>query len=240
MAEREGLRLQRLDEPQLLKLYGQLLTEGRVKPDRNGEMYADWSDRVANGETPTAREVSEACNTTIHAARAAVRRYKSGIIPKQKTTCGLAPKTVCNIHAMIHRALVDAVDWKYIQDNPASNIRPLKRPRTRRTVWKPDQIQTFLTSVQHDRFAALFLLELTTGFRRGQLCGLKWPAVDLDVGTVHDDRVIVGGHAREKEGGKTSPTMELTLLSILTHRTLTTPGHRQLFHRAQQAPIHRN
>jgi Arm DNA-binding domain len=57
-----GERLQRLDEPQLLKLYGQLLAEGRIKPDRNGEMYAYWSDRVANGETPTAREVSEACN----------------------------------------------------------------------------------------------------------------------------------------------------------------------------------
>jgi hypothetical protein len=42
-----------------------------------------------------------------------------------------------------------------------------------------DQIQTFLTSVQQDRFAALFLLELTTGIRHGQVCGLKWTAVDL-------------------------------------------------------------
>jgi Arm DNA-binding domain len=154
-----GERLQQLDEPQLLKLYGQLLAEGRIKPDRNGEMYAYWSERVANGETPTAREVSEACKTTIHAARAAVRRYKSGIIPKHKTTRGLALKTVRNIHALLHRALIDAVAWKYIKDNPASNIKPPKLPRTRHTVWKPDQIQTFLTSVQHDRFAALFLLE---------------------------------------------------------------------------------
>ena len=52
---------------------------------------------------------------------------------------------------MIHRALVDAVAWKYITDNPASNIKPPKRPRTRRKVWKPDQIQVFLMSVQHDR-----------------------------------------------------------------------------------------
>jgi integrase len=92
---------------------------------------------------------------------------------------------------------------KYINDNPASNIKPPKRPRTRRKVWKPDQIQAFLMSVQHDRFAALFLLELTTGIRRGQICGLKWSAVDLDAGeiTVHDNRVVVGGYARDKEGG---------------------------------------
>ena len=110
-----------------------------------------------------------------------------------------------NIHALIHRALVDAVAWKYIADNPASNVKPPKRPRTRREVWNPDQIRAFLTSVRHDRFAALFLLELTTGIRRGQVCGLKWTSVDLDAGeiTVHDNRVVVGGHARYKAGGKT-------------------------------------
>ena len=199
-----GQGLQNLDEPQLLKLYGKLLAEGRVKRDRNSEMYAYWSDRVAKGENPTAREVSDACKTTIHAARAAVRRYRSGVIPKQMTG-GLAPKTVRNIHAMIHRALVDAVAWKYIAYNPASNIKPPKRPRKRRMVWRPDQIQAFLMSVQRDRFAALFLLELTTGIRRGQICGLKWSAVDLDAGeiTVHDSRVVVAGHARDKAGGKT-------------------------------------
>jgi integrase len=197
-------RLQRLDEPQLLKLYAALLAEGRVKRDRNAEMYAYWRDRVAKGEHPTARELSDACKTTIHAARGAVRRYKSGIIPKQMTR-GLAPKTVRNIHAMIHRALVDAAAWKYITGNPASNVKPPKLPRTRRDVWRPDQIQTFLMSVRDDRFAALFLLELTTGIRRGQICGLEWSAVDLDAGevTVHNNRVVVKGYARNKEGGKT-------------------------------------
>jgi integrase len=195
-------RLQQLHEPQLLKLYATLLAEGRIKRNRNSEMFKYWSDRVANGENPRPSEVSEACGTTIHAARSAVRRYKSGIVPKELPS-GLAPKTVRNIHAMIHRAFVDAVAWKYIAYNPANNIKPPKRSRQRRIVWKPNQIQTFLTSVQRDRFAALFLLELTTGIRRGQICGLKWSAVDLDAGeiTVHDSRVVVGGRARDKAGG---------------------------------------
>ena len=149
-------RLQRLTEPQLLKRYRRLLADGRVNLDNNSEMYAYWSDRVAKGENPTPREVSEVCKTTIHAARAAVRRYKSGIVPT-KTTRGLAPKTVRNVHALIHRALVDAVAWKYIGNNPASSIKPPRRPRTHRDVWAPDQIEIFLKSVQEDRFAALFL-----------------------------------------------------------------------------------
>lgn len=197
-------RLQRLDEPALLTLYAKLLAEGRVKRDNNTVIYEYWSTSTAEGNEPTPRQVSEACNTTIHAARTAVRRYRSGIVPKQVSP-GLAPKTVRNVHAFLHRALVDAVTWKYITDNPASNVKPPRRPRTRRQVWKPEEIRTFLVSVRHDRFAALFLLELTTGIRRGQVCGLKWDAMDLDRGeiTVHNNRVVVGGEARDKAGGKT-------------------------------------
>lgn len=135
-----GERLQQLDEPQLLKLYGALLTEGRIKPDRDSVMYAYWAKRIVDGESPTPRDVSESCGTTIHAARAAVRRYKSGIVPKRRSP-GLAPKTVRNIHTMIHRALADAVAWKYISDNPASNVKPPKKPRSRRPVWNAQQLK---------------------------------------------------------------------------------------------------
>jgi integrase len=228
-------RLQRLNEPQLLKLYATLLAEGRIKRNRDAEMYTYWSARTANGESPAPREVSEACGTTIHAARTAVRRYKSGIIPKKQPT-GLAPKTVRNIHALIHRALVDALAWKYIAYNPASNIKPPKRPRRRRTVWTPDQINTFLMSVQQDRFAALFMLELTTGVRRGQICGLKWSDVNLSAGeiTVHDNRVVVGGHARDKAGGKThnaDKTMSIDRATIAALRRwrLHQDGEREFF-----------
>ena len=197
-------RLQRLDEPTLLRLYAKLLAEGRVRRDNDTVMYQYWSTRVAAGEEPTPRQVSQACKTTIHAARTAVRRYRSGIVPKQVSP-GLAPKTVQNVHGFLHRALVDAVAWKYLSDNPAGNVKPPRRPRTRRQVWKTEEIQIFLKSVRDDRFAALFLLELTTGIRRGQICGLKWDAVDLDVGeiTLHNNRVVVGGQAHDKAGGKT-------------------------------------
>lgn len=197
-------RLQRLDEPQLLRLYAALLAEGRVKRNTNAVMYAYWSKRVADDDPPTPRQLSEACGTTIHAARDAVRRYRSGILPKE-VPLGLAPKTVRNIHAFLHRALVDAVAWKYRTDNPASNVKPPRQPRTRRQVWNTEEIRTFLASVRHDRFAALFLLELTTGVRRGQICGLKWSSVDLEAGsiTVHDNRVVVAGQALDKAGGKT-------------------------------------
>ena len=76
-------RLQRLDEPALLTLYAKLLAEGRVKRDNDTVMYEYWSTSTAKGNEPTPRQVSEACNTSIHAARTAVRRYRSGTVPNR-------------------------------------------------------------------------------------------------------------------------------------------------------------
>lgn len=185
-------------------------------------MYTYWLDKTTMGTEPTPREVSQACGTSIHAARAAVRRYQSGIVAKP-VPAGLAPKTVRNVHAFLHRALVDAVAWKYRVDNPASNVKPPRRPRTRRQVWSTEEIQIFLASIRHDRFAAMFLLELTTGVRRGQLCGLKWSAVDLDDATItlYDNRVVVGGVTVEKVGGKTrnaDKTISIDRTTIATLR----------------------
>jgi integrase len=41
---------------------------------------------------------------------------------------------------------------------------------------------------------------------------LDWSAIDLDAGeiTVHDNRVVLGGHARDKAGGK-SPNADKTI-----------------------------
>lgn len=44
-----GERLQRLNDPQLLKFYAALLAEGRKKPDRNSVMYAFWSQQTSEG-----------------------------------------------------------------------------------------------------------------------------------------------------------------------------------------------
>ncbi|WP_280407632.1 site-specific integrase [Nocardia brasiliensis] len=205
--------LQKLSAPRLLGFYGELLAAGRIKADTNTPMFRYWSQRTRRGETVTPREVSEACGTTIHAARSAVRRYKSGRVPVEQPP-GLAPKTVRNIHIMLHRALADAKAWKYIADNPATGIKPPKLRRRKRPVWNPVQLSAFMDHIHADRFAALFMLEITTGMRRAELCGLRWPTVDLDAGTLspQDTLVVVDGRAVSKEDGKTENADRLIAL----------------------------
>jgi hypothetical protein len=87
-------RLQDITVPVLNLLYRRLLSEGRVKVDRNATMYAYWSEhREKNdGLGPAPAEIVAACGVTIHAARAAVLRFRRGRVPTDADT-GLAPKT---------------------------------------------------------------------------------------------------------------------------------------------------
>lgn len=128
-------------------------------------MYRHWSLQVKRGHNPTPRDLVTACGVSIHAARAAIRRYKAGRFPRPQPK-GLQPKTVRNIHVMLHRALLDAKGWKYIIDNPAAAATPPRVTRKKRPIWNPEQASRFMAHIRRDRFYALFRLELTTGQRR--------------------------------------------------------------------------
>jgi len=42
-------------------------------------------------------------------------------------------------------------------------------------VWSPEQLRAFLAQVRHDPLYAAWLLFATTGMRRGEVAGLRWP-----------------------------------------------------------------
>jgi integrase len=97
---------------------------------------------------------------------------------------GLAPKTVRNVHVMLHRALRDAMRWGYLVRNVAEAADPPAARSPEQRVWSPAQLGAFLAHVHDDRLYALWLLVATTGMRRGELAGLRWADVDFDHATV--------------------------------------------------------
>ena len=95
-----------------------------------------------------------------------------------KSEAGLSPRMVRLIHAVLHRALNQALHMGVISRNPTqATIKP-KIPRKEMITLNDNQVQTFLLAARGSRFEMIYLLALTTGLRAGELLGLRW--ADLD------------------------------------------------------------
>ncbi len=177
-------QLQEIDVPTLNALYRHLLSAGRCKRDTNTIMYEYWSARRKADVNPRPNEIAKHCKVSIYAARSAVLRYRRGRVPVAKSP-GLAPKTVKNVHRMLHRALSDAVAWRYMEYNPAQHAalprekRKGRRQRRRGTTWTPEQLTAWLKVAIADRDAGMWVLATTTGMRRSELAGAERDGLDL-------------------------------------------------------------
>lgn len=177
-------KLQEVGVPMLNTLYRHLLNAGRRKRDSNMVMYEYWSTRRKSGADPKPNEIAKHCDVTIYAARAAVLRYRRGRVPTAKSP-GLAVKTVKNVHRMLHRALSDAVAWRYIEYNPAQHAalpreKRQGRKRRRGSTWTPEQLTAWLKVALEDRDAGMWVLAATTGERRSELAGAERDALELE------------------------------------------------------------
>ncbi|MCL1883030.1 MAG: site-specific integrase [Defluviitaleaceae bacterium] len=97
---------------------------------------------------------------------------------------GLAPKTVKNIHGVLHKALQQAVELGFIRVNPADAC---KLPRITKKEIKPldkEQISDFLDAIHRHEFETLYLFTLFTGARQSECIGLRWRCVDFEKGTI--------------------------------------------------------
>ncbi len=97
---------------------------------------------------------------------------------------GLSPRTVQYLHAVLRRALNQALKWELLPRNVATLVEP---PRVRRPEVQPlttDQVQIFLEAIRGDRLEALYTLVLAVGLRQGEALGLHWTDLELDGGTL--------------------------------------------------------
>jgi hypothetical protein len=100
---------------------------------------------------------------------------------------GLSPTTVANVHAVLHKALADAVTRGHLIRNPTDAVEAPRPDKPDADWWTVEELRSFLTHVTDDDQYAMWLLFATTGMRRGEVAGLTWEDVDLDAGTVRVD-----------------------------------------------------
>ncbi len=92
---------------------------------------------------------------------------------------GLSSSTVLYSHAVIRKALQDAVRQDLILQNPAALVTRPKRTRTRPEVWTEAQTLLFLSEAKSSsQYYPVYLFAVGTGARIGEILGLRWKDLD--------------------------------------------------------------
>ena len=103
---------------------------------------------------------------------------------------GLAASTIGAIHAVLHKALEDAVKWNFVSRNVSSIVSLPRIERREMHVLIPEQAHKLLETAKGSRIEVLLLLAITTGARRGEMLALRWKDVDLDSGVMNIRRTV--------------------------------------------------
>jgi integrase len=102
------------------------------------------------------------------------------------------------------RALfVTAVRWEWITRNPAASAKLPKNRSQPAVALSPGQVAKVIAVAKdvHPELATYLWLVAVTGARRGELCGLWWADLDLEVGSVHvaHNYLVRGGQGIRKD-----------------------------------------
>ncbi len=103
---------------------------------------------------------------------------------------GLSDRSVRLCHVHCRAALQKAVEQGLLRSNPAEGCKLPPKSHGATQVLTREEIQRFLIQARYEGYYELFLLELATGLRRGELLALQWSDLDLDTGELRVNRQI--------------------------------------------------
>lgn len=191
-------------EKQMAKLIHDLDTDTFTKPNKKtlAEYLNEWINNVRGNLSPrTAEGYVTIINRIIPVLGAvpitqlkpdALQKYYSDSLTNGRLNKpgGLNPLTVRHHHALLHRALKNAVEWGLIIRNPADAAHPPRPQPSEINIMSEDEIHTFLEAARQTPYFHLFHTILFTGLRRSEVLALRWSDVDLLLSQISVSRSI--------------------------------------------------
>ena len=122
----------------------------------------------------------------------------------------LSNSMVRSIHTLLHGVLDGAVREGLIPRNPTDGTTIPRLVKTEKTVLLESQIERFMKTIENDEvWHDLFFMELMTGLRRGEICGLKWCDIDEKNRILHvrktikyEKKQLIVGETKTNEGNR--------------------------------------
>jgi integrase len=106
------------------------------------------------------------------------------------TEKGCSQTTIRIVHAVLHKALNQAVRLGLLGRNPASLVVKPKPKKKEMKTWNDTHVMSFLSVVKDPQYQALYYLAVTTGMRQGELLGLMWTDLDWISGHIQVKRQL--------------------------------------------------
>ncbi len=133
----------------------------------------------------------------------------------------LSNSMVRKVHMVLHQALNVAVRERLIVRNPTIGTTIPKKTYTEKQVLCDSQLERFMEAIKVDKYwYDFFYLEIMTGMRRGEICGIKWSDIDFGAGTLSIRRTVTSKKGGGVSIGETkTTTSERTIIlppSVLT------------------------
>ena len=112
----------------------------------------------------------------------------------------LADSMVRGVHMMLHEALDTAVKERLIAKNPTNGTTVPKCNYPEKQILGDSQLDTFLEAIKGEEYwDTFFYVEVMTGLRRGEICGLRWQDINFE-----ENKLQVKRSVSVKKGGGVS------------------------------------
>ena len=100
------------------------------------------------------------------------------------------PNTVIHYHAIIHSALKYAVKTDMLVQNVADKVDRPKKNSFQPVFLSAEEMQKMFEALRGTKLELPVLVAAFYGFRRGEVLGLKWDAIDFERGTISVIRIV--------------------------------------------------
>ena len=127
---------------------------------------------------------------------------------------GLSARTVQYTHAVLHRALKQAVRWGMVPRNVCEAVDVPQVRREEMQPLAPEQARRFLEAARGERLEALYVVAVHAGLRPGELLAIKWEDVDLDASTLLVHRALSAGEFISPKTKRSRRRIDLSAGSI--------------------------
>jgi integrase len=210
--------------------HGRLIEPSRITLEQFLHQWLDHAELTCKPSTLHGYTVVVRCHLTPSLGLVRLQKLSPTHLTKlyrEKRHQGLSARRVAIIHAVLHRALAEALRWRLVPRNVASDVTPPRQEHAEPRVWSVDEVRRFISTAQasQDRYAPTTVLTLALGLRAAELLGLRWESIDMERSQVTIDRALtwVGGRAvwgspKSKAGRRTVPLPEPGRQALLVIR----------------------